>query len=635
VTVKVGRAAVGLLGAAAAVLVVLVSPAGGGHALAVVGRCALPSSAPLWIEYGDGLTTDVRGVFAQPGVIVSTSGTGGPAYYRAHGALTTYFELHLPDLVGQPSAPADPASIAAAASKLLALATASTGCSTPWIALNELFGSNLAAPWSATNTVYRANVLALMQQLAAGGAHPVLLVHGNYTVAGATADWWRQVAQSGDIVYEAYYDASHISALGPLMGNRRMRLGLRHLVSDFGAIGITPAHLGAMLGFHTAVVPGIGGREGLQPREAWLRVVKWEALAARQVASETGLGSIWSWGWANFSGSDPDKAAAACVYLWARNQSLCDGPAAASPAFNSSLVEGQIVLPKGTQCSLADNRISVKAVRQLTALTGDPHQALTALFARDALLTLAPMSLGQVLVAEEEVIARAFHNNRAAYLKALARRHATLAIARDIIRDGYRRGAIERQLTRNASTETVLQWTDDRESALANSLTCVHDNLPGTGTFPSSDALDIGVVPLPALLPFLTDRAIAPPAPPAQPTTTVAPGQIAITWPYGSETELAGYELFRATDPSGPYQRIGSSTLLSRPDYIDTTAPPGQPSYYIVRAVDTSGKPSPPSATASARPAVWGHRPWIGITSAAGDLPASVQQGFSPKGTGS
>jgi hypothetical protein len=590
-----------LFGAAVVVIVVLIPSVAGTPASAAVGPCALSSSTPLWIEYGDALTTDVRDVFAHPGVTVSTSGTGGPAYFRAHGAATTYFELHLPDLVGQPSAPEDPASIPGTASKLLARAIASTGCSTPWIALNELFGSNLAAPWSATNTVYRANVLTLMQQLAAGGAHPVLLVHGDYTVAGPTADWWRQVAQSGDIVYEAYYDASHISALGPLMGNRRMRLGLRHLVSDFGGIGIGPSHLGAMLGFHTEVAPGIGGREGLQPREAWLRLVKWEALAARQVAVETGLGSIWSWGWANFSGPDPDRAAAACVYLWARDRTLCDGPAAAGSAFNTSLVEGQIVLPSGIQCSLADNRILVSAVKQLTTVTREQHEALTALFARAALQTAAPVLPGQVLAVEQRAIETSFHGSKAGYLHALARQHATPAIARDVIRDQLRRFAIAWQLRKDGSDQTTLQWTDDRESTLANSAICLHDNLPGTGNFPTSDAREIGVVPLPALFPFLF-RDKTPPAAPAQPTTTAAPGQISLAWPYGREPDLAGYEVFRATAPGGPYQQLNGPAALARPAFVDTTAAPGQPNYYVVRSLDSSGNVSAPSPPTSATP---------------------------------
>jgi len=38
----------------------------------------------------------------------------------------------------------------AVADALYAKAAASTACATPWIALNELFGSALPTPWSAT-----------------------------------------------------------------------------------------------------------------------------------------------------------------------------------------------------------------------------------------------------------------------------------------------------------------------------------------------------------------------------------------------------------------------------------------------------------------------------------------------------
>lgn len=580
------------------VVVALTAGGSAGHARAAA-TCGLPTTSPLWIDYADGLTADVRNVFARPGVVVSGSGTGQQAYFRAHGAATTYFELHLPILVGQPSAPADPASIPAAAAKLLSQAVASTGCPTPQIALNELFGSNLPAPWSATNTVYRANVLALMQQLAAGGAYPVLLVHGNYTVAGPTADWWRQVAQSGEIVYEAYYDGSHISALGPLMGNRRVRLGIRFLVRDFGAIGIPPARLGVMLGFHAGATPGSGGRQGLQPREAWLRVVKWEALAARQVASETGLSSIWSWGWAAFSGADPDKAAAACVYLWARDATLCDGPAAGGPAFNTSLVEGQIVLPPGVVCALGGGHVLAADVNALAALTRDRHAALTAVFARVALRSAAPVTQKQVAAVERRAISRSFHGKLAAYLKALKRAHATLAVARDLIRDELRRRAIAAMLARTGSTETTLQWTVEREAHAADTAICLHDDLPGAGGFPQTDARDVGVVPLNARLPFLfSDR--TPPGAPTAPTVTSGPGTVSLAWTDGPEPDLAGYEVFRAATSGGPYQQIGP--LLDQPVFVDTTAPPGVTSYYVVQADDTSLNLGPPSPEVSGAP---------------------------------
>ena len=87
-------------------------------------------------------------------------------------------------------------------------------------------------------------------------------------------------------------------------------------------------------------VSGVYGRNGLKPASAWFDYVKLNALAARQVARELGLPTVWSWGWATYTEKSPfdaDKQAAACVYLWTRSQSACDGPAAAGPDFDTSL----------------------------------------------------------------------------------------------------------------------------------------------------------------------------------------------------------------------------------------------------------------------------------------------------------
>lgn len=557
--------------------------------------CGMPTGTPLWIDYGEGsVRPDTRAVLAHPGVVVATSGTAVPADFRSHGAATTYWVLHLDRLVGQPSDPADPATIPDAVTKLLAQAKASSACDTPWIALNELLGSGSAAPWSATTTRYRADVLALVQGLAAGGAHPALLVHGDPTVAGATAAWWQQLVQSGDIIYEAYYDASRIHPMGPVMGNRRMRLGIRNVVALFESAGIPPARLGIMLGFHSAQTPGIAGRQGLQPTDAWLRVVKWEALAARQVAVEEHLTSLWSWGWGTFGPEsvDADKAAAACTYLWARDPGLCDGPAAAGAAFNVSAVEGQIVVPHGAACTFAGGHVWQAAVTRLASLTGDPQVALTALFARAALSRAVPVTQQQILAAEEAAIARSFHGNRPAYLQALARRHATLETARGVIGDELRRRALAASLAREGSGEAAFAWTAERESQLVTTATCLGDVLPGSGTFPASDARDIGVVPLPALLPFLFhDR--TPPAAPAQPAASSAAAGATVTWAAGGEADLAGYDLFRSIG-GGAYAKLNAEPL-ERLSYLDRSLPKGQTATYFVRAVDSSGNRSAPS----------------------------------------
>ena len=220
-----------------------------------VDACGVPNAAPLWVDYGEGpVKPDTRTVLAKPGVVVATSGTKIPVNFRKKGAATTYFVIHLPKLVGQPSAPADPATMPAVSDALYARAAASTACATPWIALNELFGSSLPTPWSPTNTQYRANVLALIQGLAAHGAHPVLFANGNPSFAGDAAAWWQQVGQAGAIAYEAYFDARKISALGSLLGNRRVRLGMRRTLASFVAAGVPPTRLGLVLGFHSGLI---------------------------------------------------------------------------------------------------------------------------------------------------------------------------------------------------------------------------------------------------------------------------------------------------------------------------------------------------------------------------------------------
>jgi hypothetical protein len=285
--------------------------------------CGIPTTAPVWIDYAEGsVAPDVRALFAQPGVVVTASGTVIPRSFRDHGAATTYFELHLPTLVGQPSDPNDPASIDATADALFQRASVSTACAAPTIALNELFGESIKTPWSVSNATYRANVLELTKRLADRGAKPVLFVHGDPNTDGAAADWWRQIANVGSIVYELYFSGARLSELGPVLGARRVREGGRAFVAQFHGLGIPQSKLGIALGFHSARVAGIGGRQGLEPVEAWLRVVKWQAIAATQVAKDTGLGSIWSWGWALLGADDPDKLVTDCVYLWARPEAL-------------------------------------------------------------------------------------------------------------------------------------------------------------------------------------------------------------------------------------------------------------------------------------------------------------------------
>src|SRR5205807_5645403 len=180
-----------------------------------------------------------------------------------------------------------------------------------------------------------------------------------------------------------------------------------------------------------------GGREGLQPSQAWFRVVKWQALAAKQIASETHISSVWSWGWAYWAlvpgSQDPDKAKAACVYLWTRDPHLCNGPKAAGPGFERSRTEGQLFLPKGVRCMVAGRRLEWGGLGRIGAFTGAPEVAFTALLARVAAALVAPATTQRTTQAERAVVGERFGGDRGAYEAALAQAHANPDVARGVI----------------------------------------------------------------------------------------------------------------------------------------------------------------------------------------------------------
>ena len=405
--------------------------------------CGRPEGHAHWIDFG---WPDLADIFGRPGAILAVSSGDFPAKMRAAGAITVYWDMYLNRRVGQPSAPADRDSIVPTANRLFDYAATQSSCSTPWIAENELFGSRLATPWSDSNAQYRANVLTYLQTLAARGARPFLLVSGHPFTGGEAAAWWQQVAAVADLVRETYFSAKNLYRQGPIIGSRTVRMAMRRSTEDFLAIGIPASKLGVMVGFQTK--PGTGGREKLEPASAWFDVVKWQALAAREIAKELGISSIWSWGWGMWTPveNDPDKRAAACVWLWTRAHSLCDGPAAAGPDFDTSLTEGQIILAPGVQCRVGASRITDGAIDALARVTGDREIAFTALLARLVDAQAASVTTRRILAAERAVIASRFDGSSADYRGALARAGATVAIARGILSDELRRALISETL---------------------------------------------------------------------------------------------------------------------------------------------------------------------------------------------
>jgi hypothetical protein len=410
------------------------------------GQCGIRAQQTVWGEYG---WPSLLPILAKPGTLLAATTRSRADYAvaaRKRGAATYAFDLKMPHKVGTPTAPADPSTLEAAAGDEYQRAVVRAGgCATPLIVENELFGASIPTPWSAPTAQYRANVLAFLQDLAAKGAHPVLLINKSPFAGSSDAvTWWREVAKVSDIVREVYLPATQIWPLGPILGNRILRQSYRNAVTAITSMGIPATRVGLMLSFLSH--KGVGGRNGLRPASAWYQVVKWEALAVKHVAREVGLGSVFSWGWQEWNKRemDPDKPKAACVWLWARTPRLCNAPRMLGKQFDRSLSAGQIVLPHGAICRVEGiGTVGGGAVGSLEALTGDRDAAMSALFERAVEASERPVSRRAVLAAKREVIRSSFHGRKSAYIAALRQAHATTGVALAVLGDELRRARLE------------------------------------------------------------------------------------------------------------------------------------------------------------------------------------------------
>jgi hypothetical protein len=468
----------------------LAALAGAGKASASHLPCGLPAAHPLWIDFADHSVAFRMTLFARPGLVLATARPGADEL-RTRGAQTVFWHMHMNRIVGPPTAPPDPASVVAAAQDLFERAVAATGCTTPVIALNELWGGYRATPWSETHARYRANVLQLVKALADKGAVPFLLVPGQprrVFVDGDARVWWLEVAKHAHIVRQMHFHAPKVHRLGPIVGPRKRRVAMRSAIWHMTSIGIPMERLGLLLGFQSGL--GKGGREGLRPTSSWLEIVKQDALAASHVSNELGVPSVWSWGWGTFGPEsvDRDKPRAACVYLWTRDPTLCDGPAVAGPRFNPSRTIGQIVLPAGVQCRTSIGSIGTADLQDVLPAFDDRRDALTALLNRLVYVDGgADPPRGDVLYAEQLVVQRAFGGDAAAYRAALEQFGLRVAVARELIADQLRRQEFEAIVPIRHRTPSPLGFTMERQRQALDTAICLHDELPGPGIADPTD----------------------------------------------------------------------------------------------------------------------------------------------------
>jgi hypothetical protein len=442
----------------------------------------LPDGQPLQIDYANSSVTFRDQVFKRSGLILTMDDLptkqGDPAAgFRQAGAVTTYWDEHMEKIVGTPASPADPADIGPETATLVANAKQSSGCSNPIIALNELLPPGGAS--SSNMARYRSNVLALLAAINAGGARPVLaLPFSTPLSSGAPADFITQAGQQAGLVLEVYFNNNQLFQTGALLASRTIRVGFRTQIANLEALGIPASNIGIMLGFQSA--RGQDGREGLQPAASWFEMVKLQELAAKQVAADTGIATIWSWGWGTFNtpgSADTDKQGAACVYLWTRDQSLCNAPA--SYQFNTDLTEGQIsTLARGVQCGWDNGKIKTRDFARLTrAMKNNGASALSALFERAVVKGTARAPSRSVTQAQNQIIKSQFGGSKRRYARALRRNKLGTSTARAIIADQI----AEQLVAAKVRPQTYPVWLGGQEKTALSTTICLLDNVPTAG----------------------------------------------------------------------------------------------------------------------------------------------------------
>lgn len=118
------------------------------------------------------------------------------------------------------------------------------------------------------------------------------------------------------------------------------------------------------------------------------------------------------------------------------------------------------------------------------------------------------------------------------------------------------------------------------------------------------------------IVPFTWPADAAPPSAPSGVAAELLPGTstVRVTWSPNSEVDLAGYHVYRATTPEGPWQKV-ASPRFTESDWTDGQLPVGTDAlWYAVSAFDQSGGEGSRSAMSQvvlksslpAAPTAWG-----------------------------
>jgi predicted phosphodiesterase len=127
-----------------------------------------------------------------------------------------------------------------------------------------------------------------------------------------------------------------------------------------------------------------------------------------------------------------------------------------------------------------------------------------------------------------------------------------------------------------------------------------------------------------------------PPAAPTALSATAGDAQVTLDWDDNTETDLAGYNVYRSTSPGGYYTKMDS--LLPTSGYLDLAVVNGTTYYYVVTAVDQGNNESSNSNEASATPSsqqtVYVESIMMSLQSAGKNWKAVADVGISPAQAG-
>ena len=277
--------------------------------------------------------------------------------------------------------------------------------------VNELFGRCRRRLGRRPNARYRAErARSSADRSRRGAARPLLLVNSEPYTGGEPARGGAARGGGGHRARELLQRAGPTSRARSRQpdatpGAAHARLGRPH--RDRHPAGAARRHA------RLPDPPGSGGREGLEPAVV---VRGREAAGACREAQSPGasdsLRRSRGAGASSTAGRDPDKLGAGCVWLWARDPSLCSA-GTLHERFDRDLGTGQIDLPAGVRCALGAAAITTNEIAALARVTRDADAALTILYARLVAAASARRSArASARAAERVIVQRRFAGRR-------------------------------------------------------------------------------------------------------------------------------------------------------------------------------------------------------------------------------